>query len=417
VQLTDDELAALEGRNGEGRQLALKMLANLGELYDAARLVEVDSVQLRCPISEAGSEGWFELVKYFASRRLRSKVPAFADARAATRKKLQKQFQKLNDSDMNDANEKKFGRHKKLDEYYERLGIVSKRIYPDGTSVNELESNRHAAVADASTAVFLNSRFAIRTNVESPATALAASVIGKTTLSGMHLMENRLPDIQVRFNTELSEGDLTLVGLFVGGRNKTHIPYFKPGNGSVIFSDKELFELSTALAHSGNVPMFHIAQQTPEHRLYRSTAIKKKLRIAETDLDKLYRKWRPDSVPDIIAVGAPYADGNDLSAAAKLFRNGQVHKNTRLWIFTTRSVYRDARSDGLISRLEKAGVGIFTDCLLADGPLNILPACEIVCDSAKTLEAVSDMKGSEIKVKILPTTACFELAATGRMPE
>lgn len=415
MQLTDDEQVIFDGGIGEARQLAIRLLMSLGELYGASKLVDIDSVQLRCPVSEAGISAWIEMLKYYAGRRLVTTVPTFTGARAATSSKLQKQLEIFHEKISITEPEKIFILRNKIDEYYERLGIKAQRIYPSSAGAKVLSNCKNSAAADPGTAVFLNSVFGIRTNIESPAAALASAIIGKTTLSGMHLVENRLPDIQVRINTELSEGDLTLIGLYVGERNKKNIPYFKPDGDTVAFDKRELFELSTALAMAGNIPMFHINSVTPEHGLYRSTAIKRKIRVNSNDLKKLRKQWRPESVPDLVVIGAPYASHEELQKAAKILKNKHVAKDLQMWFFTTREIYNDLRSDRICSTIEKAGAKIFSDCNFTDIPPGILSDCEIVTDSAKTLEWVTTHNNRSLKISLLPTSDCLDLGFSGRL--
>jgi predicted aconitase len=413
VRLTREEQSIYDGKIGEGRQYAMKILSNIGELYGATRLVSIDAAQLSCPRSQLGTEGWISLVQYFSSRRLKVAVPTFTEEFLSKKpkalSKISENFERIKDSEVKTIT----ADQKKLNEHYGKLGLKEHSFYPPDEKALSKEAKSHMAVSDPALAVYLNSWLGVRTNIESSVVALSAAVSGKTTLSGMHLIENRIPDIQVRIHTDLTGADLALLGLHIGKRQSTMIPYFKFIDGVNSSSEKEIFEFSSALGHVGKMSMFHIANVTPEHYLYRPTAIKKKVSIRERDITALRKKWKPNKDPDLVILGAPYMELEELKSAAKALKGHKLKKSPIIWLFATNSKASEAGRSGYTKQLEAAGAQIFSGHRFNDVPLELMPACRIVTDSVGTISKLTAVKRKDIDVKYLPTGECIKLVLNG----
>jgi predicted aconitase len=417
VRLTLEEQAIYDGKLGEGRQFAMKILTNIGELYGAGRLVDIQSAVVKCPSSKMGAEGWLGLLKYFSSRRLGVKVPTFTNPSLL---KISKWNISGSAKSSGEDNKQYLRTQEQLKELYKRVRIKTKPIYPYPIPDKQSLSRPHMAIADPGTSVFLNSNFGIRTNTESSAVALAAGVLGKTTLSGLHLIENRIPEVVVKLDIEsidLDELDLTEIGLLIGELYKTRIPYIKFPDDNVLLTAMDLIDFSSALAFAGQVPMFHIANTTPEHFLYKPTAIKKRIKIGKRELKKLHERWRPSSVPDIVVVGNPFTGRGELTKIGELVKNKKFKGDPELWLFTQKELLKGDRWKTLKNKIEQAGVKIFLDSWFEDGPIELLNNCEIVTDSIRTLVSIKAAKTQKISVKLLPTKKCLELAGTGRLPK
>jgi predicted aconitase len=415
VNLTDDEQAAFDGKAGEARKFAMRILSNIGELFDAPRLVPVRAASVNCPAGQAGTDGWTALIKYYTGRRLKAAVPAFADPDIKISKSLLNSPAAIFDTSST-AFKNHPGQREQLAGLYKRIGFNRYRLYPATRRKVALEGRTHMAVSDPATAVFLNSRYSIRTNAESSAVALASTVLGKTTLSGLHLLENRVPDVHVRVDADLSPGDLTLLGLYFGKKYRDSLPYFKLKDWNYVPSEKELFEFASALSYSGNIPMFHIEDLTPEYHLYRPSSIHRKVKIKSGNIEKIRSKYSTAEFPELAVVGAPQASLENLLDASRFFSSANG-RGPPLFMFTTKEILKLARKQGAIKVLENAGVTIFTDCKFSDLPVEALRVKNIMSDSAGTLEVKRTHKRSGFKIKLAPTNACLEVAASGVLPE
>lgn len=414
--MTEHEQAIYDGKSGEARSFAMNILTNIGELYNATRLVPVRVAQVSCPAGNPGREGWTELVKYYSGRRLKPVVPAFADPDAKLTSKFKKDGFGAFDTD-HESFRSYLKQNEQLSGLYRRLGLARTRVYPATRRKVTLEGRTHMAISDPVTAVFLNSRYSVRTNSESSAVALASAILGRTTLSGMHLIENRIPDILVRVLTDLHPGDLTFLGLHIGARYRNSLPYFKLKDWHYVPSERELFEFSSALCRTGNVPMFHIEDFTPEYHLYRPTAIHRKVKVKSEDIKRARDKYRPDTAPDLVVAGAPYVKLEELHNEARKLSLENKFQGPPLMVFITGETAKLARDSGIYKKLEHAGARIFVDCNFMDLPLESLNVRRILTDTSALLELKRILKKKGLKVYIRSTGDCFEVTRTGVLPK
>ena len=81
------------------------------------------------------------------------------------------------------------------------------------------------AFSESSATPYVNSVFGARSNRESSVSALAAAVVGRTPLYGLHLDENRRGDFLVIVDASLQEPyDWGLLGWYIGRFAGTKIP-------------------------------------------------------------------------------------------------------------------------------------------------------------------------------------------------
>ena len=163
--------------------------------------------------------------------------------------------------------------------------------------------------------------------------------------------------------------------------------------------------------------MFHIHKKTPEHFLYRSTAIRKKVKLNEIDLKNFKNQWRPREVPDLVVVGAPYMDLAELRYTAKILKNSTITKDIGLWCFTTKEIYRSASALGYTKTIKNAGASVFSGCFFEDAPVSYLNKVEIITDSVRTISALKAVYGKDVMLKLAPTSECLQIAQSGKVVE
>ena len=149
---------------------------------------------------------------------------------------------------------------------YQRLGV---RLECTCTPyyLNITRYGEHVAWSESSAVAYANSVIGARTNREGGPGALAAAIIGKTPYYGLHLVENRRPQVVV--DATLPAGsDIAhygALGYYAGKLVGNRIPLFRgirPGRD-------ELKALGAAMAATGAVGLFHVDAVTPDSRIFR----------------------------------------------------------------------------------------------------------------------------------------------------
>jgi len=224
----------------------------------------------------------------------------------------------------------------------------------------------HIAWSESSAVTFANSVLGARTNREGGPSALAAAFVGKTPCYGLHLDENRAPDINVQFNAELSKlSDWGALGYAIGKKAENKIPYISGIKKATL---DELKSFGASLVTYGAKPLFYIKDITPGAELQQQP--KETVTIEKADLDDAYDKIN-DQVDkiDFVCVGCPHCSIKEVAEIADLIRGKKVASGTELWVATSRTTKQLADKHGYTAIIEGAGGKFACDTCMAVAPL------------------------------------------------
>ncbi len=401
MHLTQEEEAMLAGEEGAGVQLAMRLLVNLGEFYHAPRLIEVASAQISGVSYKTGGEGLLDILEELDEGRARVRVPAY-----------------LNPAGMDLEHWEAMGipaafAEKQLEiiEHYTNLGVLPTCTCTPYLVGNIAKLGDHLAWSESSAVAFANSYFGARTNREGGISALASAIVGKTPLFGLHRLENRLPQVHVKVKCALEPGDHALIGHYIGRASSSKIPYFQ---GLKIERASQIKALGAAMAASGAVALFHIEYVTPEYKLYMKENIEKKITITAEDLRRLRTSFRPLTLPDLVAVGCPHADIEEIGAIARQLEGKTVDPLVKFWIFTAAPVLAVATRAGYRDIIEAAGGKLFCDTCMVVSPLAEIGIQSVVTNSAKAAHYLPSMNKTEASCCSLEE--CIQIALEGKLP-
>src|SRR5690606_20124377 len=115
---------------------------------------------------------------------------------------------------------------------------------------------------------------------------------------------------------------------------------------------------------------------------------------------------------DYVMLGCPHASLEQIEEACRLLDGRRISANCRLWIFTSRSVRRQADEAGLTDVIRRAGGHLLTDTCSAIGQA-LPPGTKVAAlDSAKQVHYLPAMMG--IEAWFGSTADCIDAALTGR---
>uniref|UniRef100_A0A7C3UHE7 Phosphomevalonate dehydratase large subunit n=1 Tax=Geoglobus ahangari TaxID=113653 RepID=A0A7C3UHE7_9EURY len=355
--LSKDEEKLLESDNYTIRK-CMEILVAIGKIFDADRLIEIKSAQVSGisydNIGDAGVE-WLE------SLNAKVKVPTLC-----------------NPAGMDLIRWREMG----IDEdFYEKQMRVINALKELGVSMSltctpyylvETNYGDHLAWAESSAIVYANSVIGARTNRESGITALASAIIGKTPNYGLHIKENRAPDVRVIVDKEI---DPAIAGYETGRIVEDKIPFVefkkKPNSDG-------LKAFGAALAASGGSPMFHAKEITPEWEDFEIPSEK-------IVIDGLKQE---NCEPDLIAIGCPHLSKEELKVVYDLLsKMGRVKRT--LWIFTSRNIVQENKE--LVKKIESLGAKVFSDTCMVVSPATRRFEC-VMTNSGKALEYLPKTK-------------------------
>jgi predicted aconitase len=378
LYLTSDEEGMLAGEEGPAAAKLLELLVALGEVFEAERLVPVESAHISGVsyknLGETGLEWLGEQADLGARVRIRATLnPAGMDMDLWREMGVPEEFAEG---------------QRRVIETFERMGVE-----PTCTCTPYLIGHvpgfgSQIAWAESSAVCFSNSVLGARTNRESGPTTLASAVTGLAALYGYRLDENRRPGAVVDVEAELGTTmDYSALGYATGKRLGTTVPYFR-GLGQP--SLESMKALGAACATSGGIALWHGEGITPEAgEMKASIDGLERLSVGKSDLeDEVARLTRPLRDP-VIVLGCPHSSLGELAEIAGLVEGRDMAG--RLWVFTSRGVYGEAEEAGHIGVIEAVGGRVFRDTCMVVAPLKEMGWEEVATNSFKAGHYMASM--------------------------
>jgi hypothetical protein len=356
--LTKEEEAILDGEKGPGMQKAMELLAAMGDIKGAEKLVPVSSVHVSGVSYKTIGDAGLEFLKELADTGVGSRVLATLNPAGI---------------DLEDWGELGFpepfaSRQLEIVDAYERMGILPTCTCTPYLAGNLPGKGEIVSWAESSAVVFGNSVLGVRTNRESGVLALASALVGKTPYYGLHLSENRVPSIKVKVGADLrSEADYSALGFYVG----KHFPGLPVFQGISPGMD-DLKALSAGLG-VGSVDMFSLSYDGSVETVS----------FGREELREVYEELNTAEEADLVCVGCPHCSLREVHAIL----GRRPGRDT--WIFTGR------HGAGLFQG--EGRVRIVKDTCMVVAPLEELGIESIGVNSAKAAFYASHL--SDIKVR------------------
>ncbi len=208
MELTLFEQQMLEGEYGPATRKAMEILAALGTIYGAEKMIPVGSVQIAGVSYDNLGEAGLEFLSEMADgRREGAGVDHAQPGRDGYRRTGRRWGSTQNLPRQQERVIEAFG----------RMGIVTTCTCTPYLTGNLPHFGEHIAWAESSAVCYANSVLGARTNREGGPSALAAALTGRTPAYGLHLAEERAPSLTVQVHGQLTENDeFGALGLLIG---------------------------------------------------------------------------------------------------------------------------------------------------------------------------------------------------------
>lgn len=351
--LTDDEKRMLEGESGFGVQKAMELLYALGKAFDAERLIPVT----RAHVALSGQEGDTYWCGLLADGGARCKVvPTTNPAWDVT--SLTKRY---------DVTQEELDLALRTFEVYRKIGAQLSYCCTPGLGTNVPAFGEHVAFSESSATPYVNSVLGARSNRESSVSALAAAVVGKTPLYGLHLEENRKGEFLVVVDAELDEPyDWGLLGWYIGRFTGSRVPVIRLKNMDRRPSPEDLLYFGAELNTSGAVPMYHIEGLTPEALtgadIFAGKPPGAEFVVTNRELQEQEEALSEKKGPiNLVMLGCPHYTYGQIRNVEKLFRGRRVKEGVAFWILTSFDALEMAERSGEKDRLRELGVDLVAD--------------------------------------------------------
>jgi hypothetical protein len=391
MYLTKNEERIYDGEFGWANQICMKILVRLGELFNATRLIPINSAHVSGVSYKTLGDAPSDFLEALANADVRVKVKATLNPQSFDREYLCKKLpsnlcQKQSD----------------IMTYFEKMGFTESLTCTPYYLQNPKKGS-HLAWAESSAVVYTNSITEAWTNREGGPSALAAAIIGKTPDYGIHKAENRQPKVLVKLERQLqSEVEFGALGIFLGKILEDKIPIIQ---GLQNASKDNLKQLGAALASTGMVNMF-----CRENRGIKFNEIEK-INVETKDIRQTIENLTTTSTqePCLVFVGCPHCSLNEIKQAAELIGSRKVRDGTEFWVCTSRHIKEKARKH--VEKIEKSGGHVLTDTCAVVTWTDKLGIKTIMTNSAKTAHYVPTLNKAE--TILAPIKECLKIAFKG----
>ena len=365
MELPERLASMLSGAEGLTRQKAARLVIDLARTAGAQGFIEVDHSHVSGVSVITGGHGLRRFLADLAGEGSVA-IPTTLNSAGCDKRKMEEM-----DIDYPDFLEQQF----EIITAYEKLGIESTLSCTPYDRGIEGESGI-ASWAESNAVAFSNSWTDLVTNRESGLSALATALTGYAPKWGLHLEENRVPNIVVDVECDLTSlADWSILGDWIGKQVRPGwnvpfgpMPLIRGLPSYISFASKKAL---TAAAANYGCAMLWAEGHTECPDL---TGAEESLVFTEQDLASRYDELAPKGQVDLIVIGCPQASLEEIRITAAAVRSysemGQLIPDERLWVFTSRHNYELAEADGSIGILEEAGAVILQDTCPEVTPYN-----------------------------------------------
>lgn len=359
----------LDGEKGPAVQKFMKLLVGLGDILGAERLIPVSSVHVSgISIFTVGDAG-VEFLSHLSETAKFAVAPTTNPAAFSPEKVPGSMPRALVEKQLS------------IVRAFEKMGATLTLTCTPYYTVNRPSPGKIVAWAESSAAIYANSVLGAYTNRESSLTALASAITGRTLLYGLRIEENRRPTHLIRLGFKVrSYFAASLLGFYVGMKLGESVPYFE----NLIAHDDLLKSLGAALATSSACTLFYHKGSILKTKALKTSTLEK-ICIEERDI---MREDYPFSIgvhdsPDKVILGCPHLSLRELRKLCASTKGKKARSDVEVVCCTSSQVYKEARREGIVSKLLKSGVKIEVDCCPTFIPPEYAGARTICTDSCK----------------------------------
>lgn len=426
MKLTGYEQDMLDGKYGEGYQLAMEVIVRMGELYGAKKFIPVKNAHIDAAAYTTIWDAGTEFLEFLADNGV--KVP-----QPTTINPLSRDIRRWKELG---SSEEFAMKSKRMEDAYLRMGVSPTWTCAPYQCTNLPQFGECVSWSESNAVNFVNSVIGARAERLPDLMDVCCAVCGRVPAYGHYLTENRRGDVLFTlqgFDEHWFQDivDYSVLGYYIGEIVVNRNPVIEglPADTSM----DELKAFSAAAASGGAVCLFHAVGLTPEAPTVDAAfqgwtgyetrivtpedliAMKQKLDTADNKEIITSSSGRMGRV-DMVLIGCPHASFEELKSIAEMIRGRHVADGTEFWITTSETQYNLALRAGYAEMLEKAGVTIACDtCVMEMEEGGRWKGQTFVTNSGKAAQYAPGI--NHVTIKMASTQGCVEAAVTGRFPE
>lgn len=405
LQLSDTDLAFLEGRFGEAARLAMDIIATMAIAQGARRLTDVTRVHIDGCIY--ASPAFLTFARAMADNGGRVRVPTTTNAISVDHQNWRAQGVPRN-----------FGEPaSQLADAYVEMGTRPCFTCAPYQLTDRPAAGENIAWAESNAVIYANSVLAARTVKHADFMDLCIALTGRAPLAGVYLQENRRPRriIDVEMPKDADDAFWPMLGWLIGRAAPDRIPLVRGLEKSRPNQD-DLKALCGAYGTTSASPMFHIAGMTPEADLPPLEGADHD-RIGTVDFIHLWGEFNQGPAQiDLVALGSPHFSADECAAFAELMNGNPTHPEVTTIITLGRETLRTISENGVRAQLEAAKIRLIPDlcwCSISE-PVFPPDARVLMTNSGKYAHYAPGLSSRDIRFGSL--AQCAVAAQSGMAP-
>lgn len=273
LELTEEERRILDGQAGtDADRVALRTICRVATVTESPRLIPVTQAHIDgCTYIGPGGLLFVEKLVELGGR---VKVPTTLNSVSADRRR----WRSLR------VDEKLATPANKVGDAYLRLGCTGTFTCAPYLLPSKPGLGENICWGESNAVVYSNSILGARTDKYADYMDICAALVGRVPEYGVHLTENRMPEIVIDVNDFTDQFILPMIDVYDGNLHRSHLDAFFPVLGHVcgslsdgmipiivgmeklsgFITKDDLKAFSAAFGTTGSVPLFHIMAITPE---------------------------------------------------------------------------------------------------------------------------------------------------------
>nr|WP_314090847.1 aconitase X [uncultured Shinella sp.] len=403
LELTENDRAMLDGRDGIAVQLALRITVAMAAQQGAEKLIDV--VQGHIDGCIYASPANLTFAEKMADMGAKVCVPTTMNAISVDRANWEKQGVP---HDFGDP-------AARLADAYVRMGCRPTFTCSPYLLDSAPKTGEAIAWAESNAVIFANTVLGARTAKHPDFLDLCIALTGRAPLSGVYLNEHRKARriIDVDLPDNIDDAFWPIVGYLAGRAAPDRIPLLR-GLAAAKPTRDDLKALCAAFGTTSAAPMLHIEGVTPEAD---GIAAEKAdhITITRADMIDVWTMFNdgPAEV-ELVAIGSPHASASECRALADALGDRKRHPDITVIVTAGRDIM--AQSSDVLTRLRASGVQVLPDlcwCSISE-PVFPTKTRALITNSGKYAHYGPGLSGRTVRFGNLAD--CIEAALTGRVP-
>lgn len=403
LRLSETDRDRLAGRDGPARQIAMEVLCLMAAVQGARDLIDVSRAHIDgCILAHDANLDFAEKMGALGAKTV---IPTTINAISVDRENWQTQGVPAD-----------FGaRASRLADAYVNMGARPTFTCAPYLLDDVPEQDEAIGWSESNAVIYANSVLGARTQKHPDYLDLFIAITGRAPNTGVYLAENRRPVCEIRVALPASFDDALwpMLGWLAGAKSPAGIPVLT-GLEHLSPTPDDLKALCAAFGTTSAAPMLHVRGHTPEGGL--PLAVDARLEeITPGDLRQLWREFNAggDRI-DLVAIGSPHASLAETRRFADLLGAQRCHDGTTAIVTVGRRTLSDMAAEGILDRLQGAGVKVIPDlcwCSITE-PVFPAEASVVMTNSGKYAHYGKGLTGRNMRFGSLED--CARAAVTGR---